>query len=371
MSKHLVLATIFDFGGSNTHLKTLVKYFGEENTVLVLENAEQRELTCKIGFSDKLTMVVAPGLHKYAHFQYKFSSNVREFIRVLRSIIIIKWLSIKHGFARITVSAVEPEKYLYLLWVPFSRVYYILHTTPHTAYTSFTTFTCNKLLGAKRKIITVSNANKATLIKQWGILAPAALFVCVVPNCVPDAGNDIKEDAVLPSTRLIVVTMGHLIAYKNPELWFRVACKIIQTMNNVNFIWMGDGPLWNEFKPREPAGGRIAFIGKQSDPLPVLRAASVYYQPSLYETQGIGVLEAMSLGLPCVVSEVGGLPESVEANYNGLLVNPNDDDEHVAALTRLLNDKQMRIKYGRNAYAAYRKLFTYSTFEVKMNNVYK
>jgi glycosyltransferase involved in cell wall biosynthesis len=115
---------------------------------------------------------------------------------------------------------------------------------------------------------------------------------------------------------------------------------------------------------------RITFQGLITEPNTYLRDAIIYYQPSLNETHGIAVIEAMSNHLPCVVSNVGGLPESVEDQYNGLLVHPLNITEQVNAILRLLDNAELRKEYGLNAYNKYKKLFSFKSFKAKMDSIY-
>ena len=75
-------------------------------------------------------------------------------------------------------------------------------------------------------------------------------------------------------------------------------------------------------------------------------SASVYFQPSTWESQGLAVLEAMSFDLPCVVSNRGGLPESVVNGQTGFVVEIDTADKAVQALSALLSDAQLRKQMG-------------------------
>ena len=142
-----------------------------------------------------------------------------------------------------------------------------------------------------------------------------------------------------------------------------------ERLKDVQFTWLGNGPLLEEMK-REAEGFNIYFTGIIEDPSPYLENAAVYYQPSLHETQGIAVIEAMSHHLPCVVSQTGGLPESIENNVNGILVPPEDAEQHIAALERLIADPSLALKYGINGYEKYKAMFSFEKFKSEMDNIY-
>lgn len=76
------------------------------------------------------------------------------------------------------------------------------------------------------------------------------------------------------------------------------------------------------------------------------RQASLYVAPTLYETFGYTILEAMSSGLPVLASRVGGIPELVDDGVTGLLVPPRDERALADAIIALLDDPVRRARMG-------------------------
>ncbi|WP_428328421.1 glycosyltransferase family 4 protein [Mucilaginibacter sp.] len=371
MRKQIILTKLFEFGGSNSHLKMLIKYFGDQNIILVLEDQNQLQYLKNIGEENTIKIKILSGLHKYAHLAYpSVLSNLKEFLKVCRSVTSIFILCLKNNFAGVTINVVEPEKYLYLLWLPFIRVNYIVHTTPQNRFTFFTTYTCNARLGKKKKLITVSKNNKALLCEKWDIATHKQSFVKVIYNCITETETLTAPADLMDKSNRYIITMGHVIAYKNPVLWFNVAKQVTAIYNDVHFMWLGNGPQLNELKKEAPENERITFKGAVSNPQAYLKNAIIYYQPSLHETHGIAVLEAMYNHLPCVVSDAGGLPESIQDNYNGLLVSPLNEAEHVSAIIKLINNDALRSEYGLNAYKKYQQFFSYEKFSEAMDAAY-
>jgi glycosyltransferase involved in cell wall biosynthesis len=370
MSKHIIITKLFEFGGSNTHLKALIKYFGEENVVLLLEDQNQLGYLETLGFSSDLKVKITSKLLAYAHLRYRFTTNIKEIFHIVRSIIAIQILSIRYGFADITISEVEPEKHLYLLWLPLSKVTYILHTTPNKKYTPFTSYTCNATLGKRRRILTVSNSNRDLICENWEVSPTKAPFISVVYNCLIEGEYKNALISHQKDNGQYVVTLGHVITYKNPSTWLEVAKIVTSKRENVHFIWIGNGPLWEDFKKATEKYERITFKNAVVDPSAFLKNSIIYYQPSLQETQGIAVVEAMYNHLPCVVSNVGGLPESVQHQFNGLLVHPTMVSEHVNAILSLIDDTALRKEYGLNAYNKCKKSFCFNSFKSSMDLIY-
>lgn len=370
MKKHIVIAKLFDTGGSNAHLKLLVKYFGADNVILILENEHQKLYLDHIFPDHSLKTKVIKKLHGYAHLRYRFTTNIKECLQIIGSILTILLLSAKYKFADVTISSVESEKYLYLLWLPFVKTTYILHTEPTKFYTPFTPFTCNSRLSSKKQLVAVSHYMKKAICQQWDINYSKQSFVMVIHNSLPE---DWAISPPLPyhhNKQKIILTIGRVDANKNPKIWLQVARNITAKYLDVSFIWLGNGPGLDDFTQQTAAGDNITFVGLVTDPLPYLKKAYLYYQPSLNESHGIAVLEAMYNGLPCVVSNAGGLPESVNNNDNGSLVDSLNVQEHVLKISQLLNNTGQRDLYGQNSSKRYQEVFSYNAFKIKMDAIY-
>jgi glycosyltransferase involved in cell wall biosynthesis len=89
---------------------------------------------------------------------------------------------------------------------------------------------------------------------------------------------------------------------------------------------------------------RVVFAGDQTD-VPALTAAlDLAALPSIREAQGIALLEAMASGVPVVASAVGGIPETVRDDREGLLVPPVDPAALSTAIVRLARDESTRAR---------------------------
>jgi glycosyltransferase involved in cell wall biosynthesis len=97
---------------------------------------------------------------------------------------------------------------------------------------------------------------------------------------------------------------------------------------------------------------RIEFLG-QLDHSHVMSLRSKHFATivaSQYEVFGYSVLEAMSFGCPVVATDVGGVPELIKDEYNGLLVPSQNVEAMVEACRRLLNDHTLAVRLGRQAW---------------------
>jgi glycosyltransferase involved in cell wall biosynthesis len=98
-------------------------------------------------------------------------------------------------------------------------------------------------------------------------------------------------------------------------------------------------------------GGSVTLLGPRphDDVARLLGAADVGVLPSHFEAQPVAAIEAMACGLPLVASRVGGVPDFVEHERNGLLVEPRDVPALGAALERMAGDPDLRQRLGARA----------------------
>lgn len=93
--------------------------------------------------------------------------------------------------------------------------------------------------------------------------------------------------------------------------------------------------------------------------------------PSLSESFGVSVVEAMACGKPVIVTNVGGLPEVVENNITGLIVPPENAEKLAEAMETLLKDKQLRIKFGKQGRQRAEKLYNFENNLDSMIRIYE
>jgi glycosyltransferase involved in cell wall biosynthesis len=114
---------------------------------------------------------------------------------------------------------------------------------------------------------------------------------------------------------------------------------------------VGDGSLRGELQlqaKRLNIEHRVHFVGFQDDPRPYLALMDVFVLPVPFGSMSIGLLEAMAMSLP-VVMTFGGEGEAVEHGVSGYCAEPNDPSSIARYLTELLEDADRRRAMGRAA----------------------
>ena len=196
--------------------------------------------------------------------------------------------------------------------------------------------------GAKKRIYTVSDFVKKSVLQNWQVKEEDVAVIY----------NSYRLDTSLtnsPVSNRVVLTLGHVIDYKNPLLWLKIAHQVTDAIPDVEFIWLGDGNMLSYMQELTKDAERINFVGHKSNIEAYYQKAYLYLQPSLKESLGISVLDAMSMGIPTIVSNVEGLPETTKHMITGFICVENNANEYVEYITTLLNDEKLRNTMGAEA----------------------
>ncbi len=159
----------------------------------------------------------------------------------------------------------------------------------------------------------------------------------------------------LPDDRPAVGMVGRLVEWKGPDVFLRAAARVAESFPEAVFFLVGGAIFGREDYPEElrelsrslGLEGRVVFTGFLEDPLPLMAALDCLVHASVEpEPLGMVILEAMSLGLPVVATDGGGVPEVVEEGRTGLLVPPGDPEALAQAVCWMLAHPEERKEMG-------------------------
>lgn len=203
------------------------------------------------------------------------------------------------------------------------------------------------------RIVCVADAVRAQLLAD-GL---AAERLRVVPSGVDlkrfqglgEARQHVRDQlALAPGARLI----GHVGAFtpeKGHQVLLDALLPILALQGDLHLVLVGTGPLQSSLQEqvgRAGLEGQVHFVGFQQDPPRWLAALDVFVFPSLSEGIGGTLIEALALGLACVASRTGGLPEVARDEQEALLVPPGDAPALARAALRLLADPALGARLG-------------------------
>jgi len=172
----------------------------------------------------------------------------------------------------------------------------------------------------------------------------------------------------IPPEALVAVYVGRLSREKGLPSLLRGFALAAREAPRAMLLLVGDGPLRSELETLaarlDLAPSRVRFSGRvDASEVPLwLRASDVFTLMSPSEGFSCALSEAMSAGLPSVVSQIPANVQLIEDQVHGLLVPVGDDSAMAAALARLFQDPALRQRMGQ---AARRRIAeNYSTAQV-------
>jgi len=189
--------------------------------------------------------------------------------------------------------------------------------------------------GADR-VITVSNLTRETVITKYGI--PPGKVVTIY-NAVDPISEEEREKGKKEVKDKIVTFMGRITLQKGPEYFIEAANKVLQKMNNVQFVMAGSGDMMKRMIRRAARlriVDRFHFTGflQGDDVYRMLSLSDVYVMPSVSEPFGISPLEAMQSNVPVIISYQSGVSEILKY---AIKVNFWDIDAMADAIYGILN----------------------------------
>lgn len=201
--------------------------------------------------------------------------------------------------------------------------------------------------GLKQSAIQVGSPHEPRLI-SWG--ADPNLFQ---PH--PKPGYLMKELG-LSKNQISILALGRMVHKKGFDVLLTAWPMVSQAFPNAQLIIAGEGLLRKLLMKQAKQMG-VIFPGQIPwDQVPHYFAlADLFVLPSVQDSYGnidgqpTVLLEAMSCGLAVVASRIGGMPEVIRHDHNGILVPPGDETALAKAMTNLLQNPAIMKRLGRNA----------------------
>ena len=197
-------------------------------------------------------------------------------------------------------------------------------------------------------LVTHSKGHSKELEKELGIyrhmIKPIPIGI-PIPNSISD-----NLDRAPSNAKVDVLFVGRLERRKGIEVLLKAIPLILKSRSFLAFTIIGSDPTGfrNSLLEYPELNKRVRFTGKVSqDQLSLAyQNCDIFVAPSYYESFGIIFTEAMAWGKPVVGTKVGGIPDIVEHNKNGILVHPGSEIELASAIIRLADSHELRSSMG-------------------------
>jgi glycosyltransferase involved in cell wall biosynthesis len=163
-----------------------------------------------------------------------------------------------------------------------------------------------------------------------------------------------RQKLCISNDAAVITFVGRLIYAKGVQDLISAFTRIKEASPNTKLLIVGDGPYRAKLENlayQNDCSGDIVFLGqKEKDELiNILSATDIFVNPSYSEGLPTSVMEAASVGLPIIATDVGGTREIITDRESGILIKIKDVEELERKLCELLTNTELRTVLGSNA----------------------
>ena len=156
-----------------------------------------------------------------------------------------------------------------------------------------------------------------------------------------------RMESGIPLNAFVLVSAGDLNKNKNNQ----IVISAIERLNkeNVYYVLCGTGEKEKELKKQVQNAGlqeQVRFLGYQNDIKEIYETADCFIMTSFREGLPRSTMEAMAMGLPCIVSRIRGNADLIDDGRGGFLCGSDAVEEYVNAIRRLYCDRELCRRMG-------------------------
>ena len=147
------------------------------------------------------------------------------------------------------------------------------------------------------------------------------------------------------------IIVASLEPVKNHELLFDAFELFLKKHNHSRLLVVGDGSLMEKYKKRillANLQNNVVFTGAVDNVYYWLSKSMIFVLSSIREGNPISILEAVSMHMPIIAPNIGGIPDVIVSGINGLLFEPNDLKGLLDAMTKMKDIEQLRLEIIKN-----------------------
>ncbi len=211
-----------------------------------------------------------------------------------------------------------------------------------------------KFVAKNASIIIVPSGYLEKIVSSWGIDSGK---IRVIYNSFESRDLILSKDEArkkLDLNGFILVSAGRMVPWKGFDVLIDIMPEILKEILAAKLIIIGDGPEKENLKfkiKNLKLENKILLAGQlsQGNVLSYLRAGDLFVLNTGYEGFSHQILEAMSVGIPVITTNIGGNPEIVENEKTGILVKYNEKAELESAILKLYENTNLKNEIVQNA----------------------
>lgn len=229
------------------------------------------------------------------------------------------------------------------------------------------------------QIITVSDANRKLMLELYPFVKEK---ITTVHNGISLKINPISNEQKKRIKKDIFKASDHnqillAVATLHPRKGLKYLIKAFQKIHNkkpsTRLIIAGEGPervILEKLISNLGLVNKVMLLGQRDDINKLMQSADLFILPSLKEAFGLVIIEAFATGLPVIATEVGGIPEIIINQKNGLLIKPANRFAIEKAIEKLLRHPQLAQTLAKNAKITLKE-FSANKMALETEKIYK
>ncbi|CVI73601.1 Putative teichuronic acid biosynthesis glycosyltransferase TuaC [Clostridiales bacterium CHKCI001] len=175
---------------------------------------------------------------------------------------------------------------------------------------------------------------------------------------------EIRKKYNIPEDAKVFIFVGRVTRDKGINELFAATRKLFEKCKDIYLLIVGpnenSGSVNERLYKWSEKNENVIYCGFTNEVEKYLSASDVYVLPSYREGFGSAVIEAESMGVPVIISDIPGPTDAMKKDHTGLIVSKGSTKELAAAMYKLYRDPDLRKEYGNNAYE-----FAVTNFEQK------
>ncbi|ESU29995.1 Glycosyl transferase, group 1 [Flavobacterium limnosediminis JC2902] len=375
MKKILIVHQSSELYGSDKTLLLFLKYLNKEQFYPVVILPTEGPLLTELQKLN-LDVYVMPVI-KLHRKMFVFKNLFLTVIQTVRSIKQLKKLDGKYKFDLVYSNTLAVL--LGYLYARFSGKKHLWHVHEIIRSPKIVTSLFLLLLKSKANHFTIYNSFATANYWEDHFPLPKRENYSVVHNGVESdkldqhssLSKEIRKDFFDVNDEIVIGLVGRINKWKGQELLLNVFNSLLNKHNGIRLVFVGSPPpklevyledLKNKISAlkREEFVKIIPFRDKIGE---IWKAIDIAVVPSTEpEPFGLVAVEAMFAKKPVVASNHGGLTEIVENGESGFLVEPNNVEEFVEAIEKLILNKNLRIQMGERGHQRAEKMFSVKSY---------
>ncbi|OON94753.1 MAG: hypothetical protein ATN31_02890 [Candidatus Epulonipiscioides saccharophilum] len=254
------------------------------------------------------------------------------------------------------------------------KIFYTRHYALPDSYTPpikqyFNNFLCDGAIAvtpeAESVLVNMGISHKKIAVIENGVLPIKRAFNSL----------GIKNSLNIDPESKILLILSRLSPEKCIHHFIEIVNKLKFSKHNILALIVGDGPerdnIINLINQQRLDAKILRFLGFVYEVEDILSITDIILNTSITEAKSLSLLEAMSIGIPAIVSNVGGNPSLIKDGYNGFVVEFGDIDAYVNKIEFLLSNESFYLSMKRHSISRFNQYYHASKMARQIRNFYK